>query len=104
MRPKRKIQHRFLRPLPIVAVVFAIALAAWFVLGQDGLWNSWKVRRNLRAQAAQIAELEAKKLELQKYLASLKAGDDLALERAAREHGLVASNETIYEVKVDSTR
>jgi cell division protein FtsB len=103
MRSKVKRFH-FLKPIPIAATLLLLAGGTWFVLGPNGMWDAYRLRKEKWAQRDQIARLEAQKEKLQKYYGALKTGDEFALERAAREHGLVASNEFIYDVKIDSTK
>jgi cell division protein FtsB len=103
MRSRVK-RFRYLKPIPLLATAVILGGAAWFVIGPNGIWDACRLRKEKWAQRDQIARLEAQKQSLQTYYTALKSGDDVALERAAREHGLVAANEFIYEVKIDSTR
>jgi cell division protein FtsB len=100
--PPKVIKRRwFLKPIPIIAMLAVIGFGLWFSLGESGLWNAYQLRKTRAAQAEQIRELEARKKELADYLAALKAGDDVTMERAARERNLAAPNETIYDIKVE---
>jgi len=94
----------FLRPVPILSIVAVLAVGSWFALGEEGLWVSYKLRQTRAQQAAQIRQLEARKKELADYLTALKAGDEVALERAARSLKLAAPNETIYDIKVEAQK
>ncbi len=87
--------------IPVVAVIVG-GLA--MVLGDTGLWSSYKLSKTRAAQAEQIRKLEAQKKQLSSYLDALKAKDDVALERAARDLKLAAPNETIYDIKVESKK
>lgn len=97
-------RQKLWRSLYGAGVLAFLGFAGWFVFGKGGLWETYRLRRQWQLQAAQALELEAMRDSLNAYLAALQAGDPLALERAAREHGLVAPNETIYEVKIDTTK
>jgi cell division protein FtsB len=91
----------FMRPLPIAIVLAVIGGGSLFTFGDGGVWDSCKLRKTSYAQAEQIRQLEAQKKQLADYLTALKSGDEVALERAARELKLAASNETIYDIKVE---
>lgn len=94
----------YLRPLPVAGIVAVLLFIPWFVFGKSGLWESRNLQKRKTAQAERIRLLEAKKIRFQDYLNALKAEDKLAMERAARERGFVAPNETIYVIQVDSTQ
>ncbi|HEY3296972.1 MAG TPA: septum formation initiator family protein [bacterium] len=94
----------FLRPIPILVMVAVIGVTAWFSAGKEGLWASYKLFQTREQQMKQIRQLEARKKQLAEYLAALKAGDEVAMERAARELNLAASNETIYNIQVEPTK
>jgi cell division protein FtsB len=103
--PPTSFFRRLLRPLPIIGMVGILSFVSWFMFGNAGVWSSHKLRKQKLAQAAEIRQLEAAKHQLEAYYAALKAQDVAALERAARERGLVAAGETIYEIQVtDSLR
>jgi cell division protein FtsB len=87
-------------PVPVAMGVALLVFAAWFVFGEAGLWNRHQFRQQRDKQAEEIEFLEAQKKQLTTQLTALKAKDELALETAARNLGLVAQDETIYEIKV----
>jgi cell division protein FtsB len=91
------------RPVPIAISAGVLAFAAWFGFGERGLWERHKLAQRFESQAEQLAQLEAEKTVLQAYLNELKAGDEHALEQAAREQHLAAANETIYDINVEPT-
>lgn len=91
----------YARPIPIAIVVAVIGGGLLFTFGESGLWDSYRLRQTRDAQAEQIRQLEAQKKQLSEYLTALKAGDDVALERAARNLKLAAPNETIYDIKIE---
>jgi cell division protein FtsB len=96
-----KSRRWYLRPLPIVTMAGTLTFCAWFAFGPGGLWDNYQLQKQKRDQAAQIRLLEDRRQMLQKYLDDLRAGDELAMERAAREHGLVGPGETIYNIQVE---
>lgn len=67
------------------------------------MWDCYQLRKRYERQQAQIAELKARKEWLQVQLAELKDKKELALESVARDYGLVAPGETVYEIKVEPT-
>jgi cell division protein FtsB len=77
--------------------------AVWFVFGKNGLRETYRLKRQYEAQAAEIERLEETKQQLAEYLKALVERDELALETAARYYGLVAPDEIIYDIKIDST-
>lgn len=95
--------HRLLRPMPLMLIASVLCFSGWFVLGGGGVWDSYQLRCRYERQQKQISELQSKRDWLQQRLGSLKRKDELALEHAARNFGLVAPGETIYEIKIDST-
>lgn len=91
----------FLRPLLMIGVVCLLLSGGWFVFGDSGLWEMRMLRQQKQQQSEQIRRLEARKHELANYLEALNARDEKALERAARERGMVAAHETIYTLHVE---
>jgi cell division protein FtsB len=104
MPPKVTQRRWYARPLLILLILGSLGFVAWFSIGPDGLWDSYRLQKQKLAQADQIRKLETEKQQLATYLAALKANDDVALERAARQRGFVAPGETIYDIKVDPDR
>ena len=99
--PKKSSSRFWLfRPLSIAAVCF-LAFSTWFTFGKAGLWDAMDLRRERQAQCAEIRLLEERKIALQSYLAALRAGDELAFERAARARGFVGPGETIYKIHIE---
>ena len=103
MSASRKVTKRrwFLRPIPILATVSFAVVLSWYAFGKDGLWHSYQLRKTRSAQAEQLHQLELRKKQLSEYLAALKAGDEVALERAARDLKLAAPGETVYDIQVE---
>ena len=102
--PSKVTRYNLLRPVPLLIIAGVLCFSGWFVFGTGGLWDSYQLRERYLRQQAEIADLQAKKEWLAKQLADLKANDELALEQAARNYGLVASEETIYEIKVEPAK
>ncbi len=93
--------RRLLRPLPIISVAGFLCFGGWFVFGSGGLLDSYHLRQRYERQQAHIAELKEREAWLRAQLADLKDRKELALEQAARDYGLVAPGETVYEIKVE---
>ncbi len=96
--------RRLVRPMPLILIAGFLCLSGWFAFGSGGLWDSYSLRQRYARQQAHITELQARKEWLKTRLADLKDKKELALEHAARDYGLVAPGETVYEIKVDSTK
>jgi cell division protein FtsB len=94
----------YLRPLPIAVTLAVMVYAVWFVAGNNGLYQRSKTHEVWLKQAEEIRFREAQQKKLEEKVAALRDKDDAAMEAAAREHGLVAPDENIYEYKLpDST-
>jgi cell division protein FtsB len=104
MAPKVTKRRWYTRPVLLSALVGSLAFVAWFVFGPDGLYDSFRLQKLKRSQADQIRKYETEKQQLVAYLNALKANEDVAMERAARERRFVAPNEVIYDIKVDLDR
>jgi cell division protein FtsB len=102
----RVLRHPFLRwllrPLPLIMVAGTLCFVGWYVLGSGGVWDAYSLKQRYVRQQQQIAELKSRRDYLQQRLDDVKKKDELALEQSARDFGLVAPGETIYEIKVDS--
>jgi len=89
-------------------LAFAALLAA-FVLLQYRLWVSdegmrevWQMREAVAKQQAENQALEERNRQMRAEVADLKHGLTALEERARSDLGMVASNETFYQV-VDET-
>jgi cell division protein FtsB len=102
--PVRPTKRRWLLPLILGGSVLFLAGASWFVFSDGGLYQGWDLQKRKAEQDREVQRLTEQKEELLAYLNALKAGDELALQRAAREKGLLAPDETVYNVKVDVTK
>jgi cell division protein FtsB len=85
------------------------ALAAAFVLLQYRLWLSdegmrelWHLEQAVEAQRAANATLAERNAQIKAEVADLKHGLTALEERARNDLGMVAANETFYQV-VDAT-
>ena len=85
------------------------ALVAAFVLLQYRLWVSdegmrevWHLERAVAAQRAENAELAERNAQVKAEVADLKHGLTALEERARNDLGMVAVNETFFQV-VDAT-
>ncbi|MGH8244218.1 MAG: cell division protein FtsB [Steroidobacteraceae bacterium] len=85
------------------------ALVAVFVLLQYRLWISdegmrevWHLREAVAAQQEENAALAERNAQMKAEVADLKYGLDAVEERARNDLGMIAANETFFQV-VDST-
>lgn len=90
----------YLRPVPIVLTVALLVFAVWFVYGENGIHQRSKLTDQWVDQNGKIQFLKDQKKELEHTLAALREKDEKALEAAARDYGLVAPDEKIYEIKL----
>jgi cell division protein FtsB len=104
MTALRKKRRWYLRPIPVLAILAGLLFTPWFVFGRSGVWDSWRLHKKGRAQTETIRRLEMRKQRLESYLAALQKGDEQALERAAREQDFAGPGETIYEIRVETTK
>jgi len=93
--------QRLLRPMPLIVLAAVLCFSGWFVIGSGGLWDCHHLRERQAWQRQQIAELTARRDYVKQQLADLKKKDERALEQAARDFGLVAPGETVYEFKIE---
>ncbi len=85
------------------------ALIAAFVLLQLRLWVSdegmrevWHLEQAVEAQRAENAALAERNAQIKAEVADLKYGETALEERARNDLGMVAANETFFQV-VDAT-
>jgi cell division protein FtsB len=90
--------------------IFALALAAVFVLLQYRLWVSdqgirevWRLRDAIATQKTENTDLAKRNDQLAAEVADLKEGMAALEERARSELGMVGSNETFYQVVTPAT-
>ena len=102
-RRKQNDRGRLFKLKLAVAGATFLGIAVWMVFGEGGFWDSSRLNKVRSRQAAKIELLEARKAKVREYLAQLEAGDEFAMETAARRYGLVASDETIYQIKIESS-
>ncbi len=80
--------------LVLVALIAAIQLPLWF--GKGGWLRVWEVERQLRAQQARNAVLEARNAALAAEVRDLKQGLDAVEERARYELGMIRHDEVFF--------
>jgi cell division protein FtsB len=90
--------------------IFALALAVIMVLLQYRLWVSdqgirevWRLKSAIEAQRTENGELTERNSQLAAEVTDLKGGMAALEERARSELGMVASNETFYQIVTPAT-
>jgi cell division protein FtsB len=90
--------------------IFVLALAVIMVLLQYRLWVSdqgirevWRLKSAIEAQRGENGELTERNSQLAAEVTDLKGGMAALEERARSELGMVASNETFYQIVTPAT-
>jgi cell division protein FtsB len=79
------------------ALILAIQAPLW--LGKGGWLRVWDVDRQLQAQRARNAALEARNANLAAEVKDLKQGLDAIEERARYELGMVKGDEVFFQFR-----
>jgi cell division protein FtsB len=81
------------------AVIAALVLAGFSLVGEGGLRRYWKLQREVRTYEVSIAQLIEQNARLRREVQGLKE-DPLAIERAVREElGFVRPQEVIITLE-----
>ncbi len=89
-------------------LVVATLLAAFLLLqyrlwvSDEGMREVWHLRQAVENQAAENSVLEQRNAQMRAEVADLKQGLTAVEERARNDLGMIAANETFYQV-VDET-
>ncbi|OGA72383.1 MAG: cell division protein FtsB [Betaproteobacteria bacterium RIFCSPLOWO2_12_FULL_65_14] len=78
------------------ALILLIQYPLW--LGKGGWLRAWDVERQLEAQRAKNAQLEARNAGLAAEVRDLKTGTDALEERARYELGMVRNDEVFFHI------
>ena len=78
------------------ALILLIQYPLW--LGKGGWLRAWDVERQLEAQRAKNAQLEARNAGLAAEVRDLKTGTDALEERARYELGMVRHDEVFFQI------
>lgn len=94
----------------IVSTLALCGLAYVYLLGDHGLRKLWTIKQAQAKVAAEVSQLEAKRLDLTGDLDLLKGNPEenarlkFEMERLAREkHGMVRKDELVYRFHKDNT-
>jgi cell division protein FtsB len=79
----------------LIALILAIQAPLW--LGKGGWLRVWEVDRQLEAQRARNAQLEARNAALAAETRDLKQGLDAIEERARYELGMIRHDEVFFQ-------
>lgn len=81
------------------ALILAIQVPLW--LGKGGWLRVWDVDRQVAAQRARNAQLEARNAAVAAEVRDLKQGLDAVEERARYELGMVRHDEVFFQIVED---
>ena len=87
-----------LRPLPLVLGGLILALQYPLWLGKGGWMRVWDIGRQVEAQRAVNAKLEARNQKLDAEVRDLKQGLEAVEERARYELGMIRQDEVFFQV------
>jgi cell division protein FtsB len=79
----------------LVALILLIQYPLW--VGKGGWVRAWEVDRQLQAQRAKNAQLEARNASLAAEVRDLKQGTEAIEERARRELGMLRNDEIFFQ-------
>ena len=89
--------------LVLAALVAALVLLQYRLwVSDEGMRDVWRLRQAVAEQAAENAILAERNAQMKAEVADLKTGLTALEERARNDLGMIAANETFYQV-VDAT-
>ena len=80
----------------LVALIVLIQYPLW--LGKGGWLTAWRLENKLETEKGKNAQLERRNTALTAEVRDLKTGMDALEERARSDLGMIARNETFYQV------
>jgi cell division protein FtsB len=84
----------------LVAALLLLQYRLW--VSDEGMRDVWQLRRAVAEQAAENEALAERNAQMKAEVADLKTGLTALEERARNDLGMIAANETFYQV-VDAT-
>lgn len=82
----------------LVLLTFLALIILFFLVGDVGLWNLWKAKRQLSSLQTEIMELETKNELLKAEIERLES-DSFTIEKVAREkYGYVKPGDKVYRI------
>jgi cell division protein FtsB len=84
----------------LLAALFLLQYRLW--VSDEGMREVWHLRQAVENQAAENAVLSERNAQMRAEVADLKQGLTAVEERARNDLGMIAANETFYQV-VDAT-
>jgi cell division protein FtsB len=80
----------------LAAAIILLQYRVWF--SEDGMRQVARLRQAVAAQSAENGQLEERNRQLAAEVRDLKTGLDALEERARSDLGMIARNETFYQV------
>jgi cell division protein FtsB len=79
-----------------LAVIVGITI--WFCTGPRGLFRLIRLRREVQGLRQEMVKTTSENAAAQDTIQALESQDPLAIEREARNQGMIKSGETVYRV------
>ncbi len=86
----------------VIAILITIALA--FLLGGDGMWQSFILNREVNRLQTKVDSLKTLNEQIQKRVDGLNSGDLDILEDEARRYNMIKPGEKIFIMKSEEER
>jgi len=103
-RNKRVLTISSFKIVVLIFVIFAVIIYFFFIHGDYGLYQYWKLRHEKEALQSNINALKAEQAALKKEIELLK-NDKQYIEKIARErYKMGREKETVYYVRSDSLK
>jgi cell division protein FtsB len=81
----------------IVAVL--IGITVWFCSGPRGLFKLMRLRHDVQGLQQEIGKTSSENAAIQDTIQALESQDPTAIEREARNQGMIRPGETVYRVE-----
>jgi cell division protein FtsB len=82
----------------IVLVVVA-GITVWFCSGQRGLFKLMRLRQEVSGLRQEMVKTSSENAAIQDTIQALESSDPTAVEREARNQGMIRPGETVYRVE-----
>lgn len=84
-------------PIRLTVLILSIAVVGWSIFGDDGIAESWELRKAVIAAQQRSDSLREESSLLKERISALRRNDKFASEFAAREIGMIKPGERVYK-------